>query len=224
MLHNMIYAGGHSVNLTINNTLAINIRLSNVPEWSERLVGDFDSLNDHRGGGKGRAKDIEVKVAVVESGYQTMLCIADKEEILDLLTSMQGAGLDTGTPVDGRRAVSVREREKDDGNRKWSTNGGSSGLSKNGTSSSSSSSKCVSSSSSASSASSSSSSGGNSATSRHFQCVHPALEELLSALDPTVSLEMLSDQLEQPLPEVTNFTLYLLYLLPNPRMSSLYMF
>lgn len=213
----MTNAGGHSVNLTINNTLAINIRLSKVTEWSEHIMGNNASFNDHRDRGKGRANGVINPPASVEfeSGYQTMLCIADKEEILDLLTSMQGAGLDTGTSmVDGRRGVPAREREKDDGTKKWSTNGVSTGLSKNSNNSGSSSSKVIPSSS---SASSSSSSG---AASRHPQCVHPALEELLSALDPTVSLEMLSDQLEQPLPEVIHLKLYLPHPLLNPRKSS----
>lgn len=215
----MTNAGGHSVNLTINNTLAINIRLSKVTEWSEHIMGDNGSFNDDRDRGKGRANGVTNPPASVEfeSGYQTMLCIADKDEILDLLTSMQGAGLDTGTSmVDGRRGVPAREIDKDDSTKKWSTNGVSTVVSKNSNNngSSSSSSKVIPSSS---SASSSSSSG---ATSRHLQCVHPALEELLSALDPTVSLEMLSYQLEQPLPEVIHLKLNLPHPLLNPPKSS----
>jgi hypothetical protein len=199
------------VNLMVNNSLAINVRLSDDDDCitsktdlrSDRnTVGNRDLSHAKEGIGKGG----------MDNGNMTLLTIADEEEMIHLFTTMNASGSDTwmmsceeGMLAERKRTVSAESARIARGGdpllasiavssiglgqgQGQGTGGGLdfptnyNNLNSNSNSSSSSS-------------SSSSGSPGN---------IHPDLKELISALDPTLSLEELSVSLEQPLREVCN--------------------
>lgn len=195
--------GGHSVNLMVNNSLAINVRLSDdddsiTSKSHMRSDRNTDSNRDHS-----HAKE-SLRKGGMDNGNMTLLTIADEEEMIHLFTSMNASGSDTGLMsceegmlAERKRTVSAESARIARGGDPLLASiavsaiglgqGTSGGLdllpNPNNLSNSSSSS------------SSSSGSPGN---------IHPDLKELISALDPTLSLEELSVSLEQPLREVCN--------------------
>ena len=186
------------MHLMINNSLTINIRLTKafVEDSSARIMksikheGEFVNQNAYCTDGD------------TDNGYLTLLTIADKEEMTDLLISLNSSGSDTGMiiPYPSRGSEGVRRNSLGDVPRsstpKGGPHGGDRGLTVGDASATTSD-----------NANSTNNSAKNNinATLPYVRCtyrMHPDLEDLLSALDPTVSLDELSVALEQPLREV----------------------
>lgn len=188
------------MNLMVNNSLAINVRLTNDDDLhtTKANMRCSKEIVSNKGGGCGSRRN------VMDNGNMTLLTIADEEELIHLFTSMNALGSDTGLMAFEEEILAERKRTVSAESARLARGGdpllasiaaiaigigqgqgSSAGLdvtpyyNNPGTSSSSS--------------SSSSGPSGN---------IHPDLKDLISALDPTLSLEELSVSLEQPLGEV----------------------
>ena len=203
--------GGHSVNLMINNVLAINIKLSDDESFKENHGDKNVSISN---------EERDVNPFSIEggstncSGHLTMLTIADKEELLELLNSIKNnASSDSNSHSTSSNSFSIVQRSLDVQNlnenfKKLSNippieqvfksqkksvrtelNSNKSNLSEK-------------------LSSTENSYGNNSLNSRGgggFQnrvAIHPDLQELIEAFDPTLPIEELSLILEIPLSEV----------------------
>ena len=191
------------MNLMVNNSLAINVRLTNDDDLHTIKV-DMRSSKEivgNKGGGSGSRRN------KMDNGNMTLLTIADEEELIHLFTSMNALGSDTGLMAFEEEILAERKRTVSAesarlarggdpllssiaattigiGQGQGQGQGSAVGLDVT---------PYYNNPGSCSSSSSSSSSSGN---------IHPDLKDLISALDPTLSLEELSVSLEQPLGEV----------------------
>lgn len=197
------------MNLMVNNSLAINVRLSDDDDSTTSKTDLRSDRNTVSNRDLSLAKE-GIRKGGMDNGNMTLLTIADEEEMIHLFTSMNASGSDTGLMsceegmlAERKRTVSAESARIARGGDPLlasiavSAIGLGQGLGQgagggldfppnfNNPSSNSSSS----------SSGSSSGSPGN---------IHPDLKELISALDPTLSLEELSVSLEQPLREVCN--------------------
>jgi hypothetical protein len=196
------------VHLMINNTLSINIRLTKalVEESSQR----HNKLIKHEG--EYQDQNIYPTDGDTENGYLTLLTIADKEEMTDLLVSLNSSGSDTGmvTPYPSRGSEGVRRNSSGETPRSSSSKGGLYGGDRGqgagpavGDVSATTSDNANSTNNSA--KNNMNGTGNTNSVTPYVRCtyrMHPDLDDLLSALDPTVSLDELSVALEQPLREV----------------------
>lgn len=197
------------MHLMINNSLSINICLTKEFEMesSERThkTVKFEGEHTHQSayptlGGIGGS----------ENGHLTLLTIADKEEMIDLLVSMNSSGSDTGlmTPyfrgTESVRRSSFGETLRSSVSPRGGLYGGERGSAYDTSTAATDDANSAKYNSTANIGNSNGNSS-SSASSPYPRCtyrMHPDLEDLLSALDPTVSLEDLSVTLEQPLREV----------------------
>jgi hypothetical protein len=196
------------VHLMINNTLSINIRLTKalVEESSQR----HNKLIKHEV--EYQDQNIYPTDGDTENGYLTLLTIADKEEMTDLLVSLNSSGSDTGmvTPYPSRGSEGVRRISSGETPRSSSSKGGLYGGDRGqgagpavGDVSATTSDNANSTNNSA--KNNMNGTGNTNSVTPYVRCtyrMHPDLDDLLSALDPTVSLDELSVALEQPLREV----------------------
>ena len=189
------------MNLMVNNSLAINVRLS---DDDDLLTLKNGSRRDKEGVSNrdlSHSKE-STRRGAIDNGNMTLLTIADEEEMIHLFTSMNALGSDTGLMAFEEGIIAERKRTASAESARIARGGDpllasiavtAIGLGPGSVAGLDVTTHINSSSSSSNSSSSSSSSSGN---------IHPDLKDLISALDPTLSLEELSVSLEQPLREV----------------------
>jgi hypothetical protein len=192
----------------INNSLSINIRLTKA--FVENSSQMKSKLTKHEG--EYQNQNIYPTDGDTENGYLTLLTIADKEEMLDLLISLNSSGSDSGmvTSYPSRGSEGVRRNSYGEAPRSSSSKGGLYGGDRSpgpGPAVYDVSATASDNAYSANSIAKNNINGNGNSTNvsphvRSTYRMHPDLEDLLSALDPTVSLDELSVALEQPLREV----------------------